>query len=267
MISIVIPTCNRYDLLSNCLDLLFTQNPNIKNNYEVIVTDDSTNDISQKRIEEFYPFVKWVEGPKKGPAANRNNGAKLAKGEWLLFLDDDCLPQKEWLSSYINAIKASDDNFVYEGYTTAEREKERFDEEAPINLDGNKLWSCNFAINRSLFEKLNGFDETFPFAAMEDVDFHTRVSNTTHIIFLPEAVVIHPWRRIKPFKNFKKHLRSHHFFAKKHGLLNNFNFRLSRVKIFVGGIYLDFKELLSFSFRGWPIYLEKCMLNFCLIFM
>jgi len=267
MISVIIPTCNRNDLLGSCLDLLFAQNPTILDIYEVIVTDDSTDNISQKLIEECYPSVKWVEGPRRGPAANRNNGSKIAKGEWLLFLDDDCLPQEGWLSSYINAIKSSDNNLVYEGYTTAERKKERFDEEAPINIDGNKLWSCNFAINKAMFEQLSGFDERFPFAAMEDVDFHARVSNTTHIVFLPQAFVIHPWRRIEPFKSFKKHLRSHRFFAKKHGLLNNFGFRLSRIKIFVGGIFFDFRELLGFSFRGWPIYLEKCMLNFCLIFM
>jgi GT2 family glycosyltransferase len=267
MISIVIPTCNRNDFLSNCLDLIFSENPTVSNIYEVIVTDDSQDNIARELLQELYPFAKWVEGPKRGPAANRNNGAKMATGEWLIFLDDDCLPQKNWLSSYIDAIKASKDDLVFEGCTAAERKRQRYDEEAPLNMHGNNLWSCNFAINKEFFEQLKGFDENFPFAAMEDIDFHKRVSDETHVVFLPQAMVIHPWRRIMPFKNFKKHFRSHQYFAKKHGLLNDFSFRFSRVKIFVGGMFTGFRLLLHYSFKGWPIYIEKCALNFCLIFI
>jgi GT2 family glycosyltransferase len=266
MMSIIIPTCDRNDLLSNCLDLLHNSNPSILNVYEVIVTDDSKNCIAKKLIEESYPFVKWVDGPKRGPAANRNNGAKIAKGDWLIFLDDDCLPQKEWLNSYENAIQLSKDDLVFEGSTRPERRRQRFDEESPVNIRGNNLWSCNFAINKTFFEDLVGFDENFPYAAMEDVDFHKRVLSKTHVVFLPQALVIHPWRRIKPFKSFNKHIKSHRFFAKKHGL-RGFDFRLSRTKIFISGIFKGFYLLSRFSFRGWPIYIEKCMLNFCLIFI
>ena len=266
MVSIVIPTYNRNDFLSSCLDALFFENLVTPDEFEVIVSDDSVNNIAKELIEQNYPLVKWVAGPKKGPAANRNNGAKNATGEWLLFLDDDCLPQKEWLSFYINAIKSSENDLVFEGCTRPDRRKLRFDEEAPINLTGNNLWSCNFAINAAFFAQLNGFDEAFPFAAMEDVDFHKRVSEKTHIIFLPKALVIHPWRRIKPFGTFKKHLKSHQFFANKHKT-KGFKYRLHRTKIFAKRMVYDFNRLSQFSFRGWQFYVEKCALNFCLIFI
>jgi GT2 family glycosyltransferase len=266
MVSIIIPTYNRNEFLTNCLDSLLFENSMNSEDYEVIVTDDSKDNIAKELIEQNYPSVKWVEGPKKGPAANRNNGAKRAVGEWLMFLDDDCLPQKEWLWSYINAIKSSENDLVFEGSTKPDRRRRRFDEEAPLNLKGNNLWSCNFAINAALFAQLNGFDENFPFAAMEDIDFHKRVLNKTHIIFLPQAVVIHPWRRVKPFVSFKKHLKSHQFFANKH-TKKDFDFRLKRIKIFAGTIIYGFAKLARFSFRGWQMYLEKCLLTFCLIFI
>ena len=266
MISVIIPTYNRNDLLKSCLDLIFEHNPAILDNHEVIVTDDSADNIAKPLVDEFFPLVKWIEGPKKGPAANRNYGAKVAKADWFLFLDDDCLPQKGWFVAYIDAIKASDENLVYEGYTFPDRPKERFDEETIINVNGNKLHACNFAIKRQFFEQLNGFDETFPFAAMEDVDFLFRVTSTTHLIFLPGAFVIHPWRRIKPFKKFGKSLKSHRVYARKHGLLN-LKFRWDRTKIFGGKVIYGFIQLKRFSFRGWPIYLERCLLNFCLIFI
>jgi len=265
--SIIIPTCNRNDLLSKCLDLLYVEVENMdRSTYEVIVTDDNKNNMAKSLIQDNYPWVSWIEGPKKGPATNRNNGAEKAKGEWLIFLDDDCLPQKNWIASYFTVMQLNQD-LVLEGSTNADRPQQRFDEEAPINLDGNKLWSCNFAIRKSFFIQLGGFDESFPFAAMEDVDFYTRVLSQTHIKFIPQALVIHPWRQIKSFKSFEKHLKSQKHFAKKYGLLGKTDYRWSRTKIFVGGIFIDLKKLLSFSMKGWIFYLEKCVLNFCMIFI
>ncbi|MDF2430506.1 MAG: hypothetical protein JWP44_137 [Mucilaginibacter sp.] len=266
--SIIIPTCNRNDLLSKCLELL---SPDIQaiglNDYEVIVTDDSKDNKAKSLIEVNYSWAKWMEGPKKGPAANRNNGAKYAKGEWLVFVDDDCLPQNSWLNSYREAINLNKNIHVFEGCTNAERPRQRFDEEAPINTSGNKLWSCNFAISKDVFFKLNGFDENFPNAAMEDVDFYVRVTELTQILFVPGAFVIHPWRKKIPFKNFKKHLKSQRYFARKHGIKNTYSFRLERTKIWLGSIFFEFRTLIKFSMKGWPIYLERCFFNFCMIFL
>jgi GT2 family glycosyltransferase len=264
--SIIIPTCNRNDLLKACLEQLSPVNQTISLDYEVIVTDDSKDNVAKSLIENEYPWVKWVEGSKKGPAANRNGGACRAKARWLLFIDDDCLPQKDLLKSYSLHIQ-NNESLVLEGKTIADREKERFDEEAPINIAGNNLWSCNFAIDKLLFLKLKGFDETFPFPAMEDVDFKTRILEVANIKFIPEAIVIHPWRRVVPFKTFNKHLKSHIHFARKHQLKGKMRFRWERLKIFLGHIFLDFKELTAFSMKGGLIYFERTVLNFCLIFI
>ncbi|WDF54464.1 glycosyltransferase family 2 protein [Mucilaginibacter sp. KACC 22063] len=267
-VSIVIPTFNRNDLLSKCLDSLALGTQKVDSVCEVIVTDDSPDELAKPLLQEKYPWARWVAGPRRGPAANRNNGVKEASGQWIIFLDDDCLPQKDWLKTYIEAIQTyGDTENVLEGYTDADRPKQRFDEEAPINKDGNKLWSCNFAIKKSLFIVLGGFDETFPYAAMEDIDFQQRVLAKTSVKFLSDAKVIHPWRRIKPFRNLKKHFKSHQHFAKKYGLTSNPSFRITRTKIFIGSIFGDFKKLVKFSMKGWPVYIEKCILNLYLIFV
>lgn len=267
LITVIIPTCNRNDFLATCLNALANGRQPINNDLEVIVTDDSKNNIAKPLIEENFPWVTWIEGPKSGPAANRNNAAKNASGEWLVFLDDDCIPQKDWLAAYIGVMQSDTNNQVLEGCTNADRPQHRFDEESPINLTGNNLWSCNFAVKKQLFDTLNGFDETFPYAAMEDVDFCTRLLKHTHITFVANALVIHPWRDIKLFKSFKKHLKSQKHFAKKYGELGTATFRWDRIKIFIGSIFIDFKTLLKFSMRGWPYYLERCILNFCMIFI
>lgn len=267
-LSVIIPTYNRNDLLAKCLDNLIApkQKP-IDVFYEIVVSDDSPTNLAKSFIEQDYPFVKWVEGPKKGPAANRNNAVKFSNGDWLIFTDDDCLPTENWLASYLKMIHTNPEIAVFEGCTKADRPKERFDEESPINTTGNCLWSCNFAIKKTMFNYLNGFDESFPFAAMEDVDFYSRVKATTTILFVKEALVIHPWRRIKPFKSFQKHLQSHKHFALKYPSIKTANFRWKRFKIFIGSIIFGFKELAGFKMKGWQLYLEKCLLNFYLIFI
>lgn len=265
--SVIIPTCNRNDLLSKCLSCLAPSNQTIDSStYEVIVTDDSEENRANPLIEENYAWAKWIEGPKRGPAANRNNGAKNATGEWLIFIDDDCLPIQDCLAAYLKATNKGSCT-VIEGKTIADRPKQRFDEEAPINEDGNKLWSCNFAIQKKTFEKVKGFDETFPYAAMEDIDFYVRILKDNSIEFVPQALVIHPWRRIKICFTLKKHLQSHRHYKAIH--INNryTDFRLKRIKIFLWDIFFGFKELSKFSFRGWKYYLGKIWLNFCLIFI
>jgi glycosyltransferase involved in cell wall biosynthesis len=95
-LSVIIPTCNRNDLLAKCLARLQPDMQTLKGvDYEIIVTDDSTGEGAAALIAKQFPFVQWTPGPRRSPAANRNNGARLAKGELLVFLDVDCEPDRD----------------------------------------------------------------------------------------------------------------------------------------------------------------------------
>ncbi len=267
LLSVIIPTCNRNDFLARCLDCLQPTNQTLDaSKYEVIVTDDGKNGQAEKLVQQ-YPWAKWVKGPQKGPASNRNNGARLAQYEWLVFVDDDCLPANIWLEGYANAIAQYGNSIkVFEGLTDADKPRERFDEESPVNLTGGFLWSCNFAILKSYFLELGGFDELFPFPAMEDTDLHVRIKKTQQIQFVSEAKVIHPWRVITPFKGYRKWVASHTYFAKKHGTYGTISYRYSRTKIFAGDIFRLFKELSQFSYKGIGFYFERLLFDFLMIF-
>lgn len=208
--SVIIPTYHRNDLLAKCLDCLA---PGVQTlpaeQYEVIVTDDGYESTAQEMIQQNYPWVKWVAGSRKGPAANRNNGAKYARGEWLAFTDDDCLPDPQWLESYREAIANNKSYLVFEGRTYVDRPRKNLAETSPINESGGYLWSCNFCIERQLFESLNGFDERFPYAAMEDVDLRLRLTKNRHkFLFIKTASVCHPWRHKGGWKKLKQHQQS-----------------------------------------------------------
>ena len=193
--SIVIPTRNRPHELARCLSQLA---PGVQllaaDKYGVIVSDDSA-DGGAKGVTDAFPWVHYTAGPKGGPAANRNHGAAQACGSWLVFTDDDCVPDPNWLQGFYSKIQQQSAVKVWEGRVYADRERRSCYETAPLNESGGYLWSCNFAIDRAVFERAGGFDERFRHAAMEDVELRLRLDQArVPIGFCPEAAVMHPWR-------------------------------------------------------------------------
>jgi len=217
MISVVIPTRDRPESLSRCLDRLAPgEQTLVRAEYEVIVTDDSDRNDTEERVRRDYPWVQWVPGPRKGPGANRNSGVRQARGDWLAFTDDDCVPSHEWLAAFTGAIH--DRAKVYEGRTTCDQGISSPLEEAPINQKGGLLWSCNFFIEINLFHQLQ-FDECFPFPYMEDNDFHERLAGCGHVVaFTPNALVDHPPRRRRLGFAAGRYWESRVYFHYKHGL-------------------------------------------------
>jgi GT2 family glycosyltransferase len=196
IISVIIPTCHRNEDLTLCLEALRPDTPEPAFSYEVIVTDDGSRSTSEQLVREKYPWARWLRGPRGGPAANRNFGARNAKGNWVLFLDDDCIPVRGWVDAYAIAIRDSPEYSVFEGRTVGgPNPQNRSDHESPLNLQGGLLWSCNFGIKRQLFLDIGGFDQKFPVPAMEDMDLQFRLKNigyTSKFVF--DACAQHPWR-------------------------------------------------------------------------
>ncbi|MGB5135690.1 MAG: glycosyltransferase [Prochlorococcaceae cyanobacterium] len=209
--SIVIPTYRRHEELSECLNnLAYYFEVDVYEQHgiqiEVIVTDDAHDPELRALLLQLYPWCHYTSGPSRGPAANRNHGARTAIGEWIVFTDDDCLPQPGWIEAF---SRAADECDVLEGQTSALGTRYRADMECPINESGGYLWSCNFAIRRTVFLEMGGFDETFPAPAMEDVELNARINKANlRRRFLPHALVLHPWRRRKGLDYVKAHARS-----------------------------------------------------------
>jgi glycosyltransferase involved in cell wall biosynthesis len=248
LLSVLIPTYRRTNLLDACLNCICNLQENIDpNSFEVIVSDDGNLKETIESLGKKYPLVRFYKGPGNGPASNRNNAAKYAKGLWLAYTDDDCLPDSHWIKNIISAIDSNKNIDVIEGLTRAERSRLRYNEESPINLTGGYLWSCNFVILRQLFVDIGGFNEFFPMAALEDVELHHRLKKiNAKIIFISNMVVIHPWRlrngiffRLKCMKSIEYLINCHPEFSKK------FTFRqeLFRVGIYIKRCILIFPEM------------------------
>ncbi|CAN5721511.1 hypothetical protein BH10BAC3_BH10BAC3_33920 [soil metagenome] len=195
-------------MLTLCLEKLAAGAQTLDNSlYEVIVTDDGRHNEAKQLIEIKYPWASWMEGPKKGPAANRNNGAKKATGKWLVFTDDDCLPDPDWLHAYKKGLEANLDCKAFEGAILPDDWEllKKDMAECPVNTKGGAFWSANIMVEKNLFWQVDGFDEKFKIAAQEDQDLQKKILVKTNIKFWSDARIIHPVR-IAQFKQAIKNI-------------------------------------------------------------
>lgn len=182
----------------------------------ITVTDDRHSPALADQVQRDFPQVRYVAGPARGPAANRNHGASFGSGEWILFLDDDCYLECDLLQAYARRIAGVPEATVFEGAIHAVGARPNGNHHAPLNTTGGFLWSCNLLVKRSIFEAVGCFDERFPFACLEDADLRERL--TAHgaaIVFAPAAIVFHPWRSISE-REVSRQIISHAIYAQKH---------------------------------------------------
>ncbi len=190
--SVIIPAANRL-LITNCLDALERSISCSSVQVEVIVTDDSKDDLVKDILAKNYMWVKYLRGPKAGPAANRNNGALHAQGEWLIFLDDDVVPTERLFEAYLKEIVENQDVSGFEGaILTKEKDRLTIDlAEVPLNENGNCFWSANICIRKDIFFRVGGFCELYTIAANEDQDLFEQLKKVSKVKFVKDAYVWH----------------------------------------------------------------------------
>ena len=205
LISVVVPTFQRNDLLARVLDSLAPGAQHVDASvYEVVVTDDGRASTAEAMVARDYPWARWVEGPRRGPAANRNNGARHAKGDWLAFIDDDCIASPGWLQGIVDLARGEAAD-VIEGRTIIPDDVDDPFLYGVRNETGGAFWTCNLVMKRSAFDAVGGLDADFEEAAVEDMDFGWRLKKSgARVLFSPDVLVMHPLRRL----NWKGVVRS-----------------------------------------------------------
>jgi GT2 family glycosyltransferase len=107
-ISVCICTRNHPDELQKAIKSLEESQIPI---YEVIISDDSTDLRTKNLILSSFPNVKYLEGPRKGLAINRNNAILAATGTHVLFMDDDVILARNFFMEIRNAAKEAENQF------------------------------------------------------------------------------------------------------------------------------------------------------------
>lgn len=92
-ISVIIPTYNRAHYVSQAIDSVLAQT---FTDYEILVIDDGSIDNTKEVLQSYLDKITYIYQENKGVSAARNTGLRLARGEWIAFLDSDdiWLPEK-----------------------------------------------------------------------------------------------------------------------------------------------------------------------------
>ena len=235
-VSIVIPHWNNVDVLSECLESI--SNTDFEN-FETIVVDNASTDNSVASVRSNYPNVKLIENDKNyGYAGGCNIGAEAASGDFLIFLNNDTVQEKDWISNLIKTINSDDkiaavqpkilnyynrNVFDYAGGSGGHMDIYCFpfargrifsfqeNDEGQYNNKEKCFWSSGtcFMVRRELFQKAGGFDESF-FAHMEEIDLCWRLYAMGFEVWVePDSVVYHKNALTLPMYSHKKYYLNH----------------------------------------------------------
>jgi len=112
-ISVVIVTHNDLDNLVGCLRSLAEQEyPEAAT--EVVVVDDGSTDRTAEALHTDFPGVRVISKPNEGADISRNRGIEETTGEFIAFIDSDCLAFPDWLARLVGRL-AEDPNTVVGG--------------------------------------------------------------------------------------------------------------------------------------------------------
>lgn len=234
-ISIIIPAKDAEETIEKCINSIFSIN---YSNYEVIVVDDGSQDSTLKILERYKDKFKILKTNSKGPSYARNIGVINCKGEFVVFVDADCLLDENLLRELWRCFEKFPEAVSCGGIQKLPSDSTEFErkiflfmkrtgfisdymrtakDERIIEVNHNA--SCCVMYRKDIFLKEDGFLEgLWP---GEDVELDYRLKKKGYkIYFNPKAIVYH----YRP-KNLKKFLKMMYrygfaqgFLVRKYGL-------------------------------------------------
>ncbi len=192
LISVIIPTYNRYDFLLKAIESVKNQR---YKNIEIIIIDDGSID-NTCRLSTDKSLVYYRQ-ENKGPAAARNKGVQIAKGEWIAFLDSDDLWHEKKLQEQVNFIKNipeckivyTDELWVRKGIRVNKKiiHKKYSGWIYPYCLNLCFVGASTILMTKNLWNEFEGMDENLPVA--EDYDLWLRLSAKNKFYYLDEQLI------------------------------------------------------------------------------
>ena len=209
LITVIIPFRNASATLQNCLNTLLSQS---YTSAEFILVDNNSSDNSREIARQFlnshpcFP-MKLISEDTLGASAARNRGAQESTGDWLVFTDSDCMPDSNWLKDFTGHIEGGEPTIGaiagcifpsatksiigrFLGLFTLPANTQQRILKSYTLVDGG-FPTANFAIRKSLFNQIGGFDETIQIYG-EDHDLCIKVYTAGQVIkAITNAIVRH----------------------------------------------------------------------------
>ncbi len=225
-LSLVIATHNRKAILQKAIEAYGRQTAR-QEILDVLVVDDGSTDGTAELVSECAPAspipLRCLCQENKGAAAARNLGIREARGEIVLFADDDVVPAPDMVEEHLAWHKKHPDpNFAVLGYVDWAPEMNPTPFMRWLSHAGpyfgygylspggeatvGNFYTCNVSLKLAFLRRTGFFDERFHGYGMEDNEFGYRLfKNGMRLLYNPGAVGYH-WRHIT-FADARRRLR------------------------------------------------------------
>ena len=210
-LTVVIPTYNRRDALQQCLEHLEAQT---RKDFEVVIVDDGSTDDTAAWVQNYVRLtplsVRYVSQQNRGPARARNFAISLVQSPITVLIGDDIFATPHFTAEHMQLHEQQPDMAVVGVGLT--RWAEMGQTVTPfmrwLDTDGMQFnygelvagkapdwthfYTSNLSVKTELLRRFS-FDESFPYAAMEDIEVAARIEaqHGLTMVFLPEAVAYH----------------------------------------------------------------------------
>jgi glycosyltransferase involved in cell wall biosynthesis len=207
-VSVVMCTRNRPDLIARAVSSVLD---NDHARFNLIVVDQSDDDQTGATVRALgatHANLRYVHTPTPGLSRAYNIGVRATTGTLIAFTDDDCAAPNDWITSIARAFSNEPDAEMLYGQVLLPESLRDHPEQVPTlpiarparlsKREGFRIFGmgANFALRRSLFERIGGFDEILgggaPLRSSQDFDFQYRAYLAGAVILLrPEVAVDH----------------------------------------------------------------------------
>ena len=193
-ISVIIPTYNRRRTLSRSIESVLNQTIKAA---EIFVIDDGSTDGTGDWVKSRYPQIKYIYQSNNGVSNARNTGIRLAKSDWIAFLDSD----DEWINNkleeQVKALnKVKELKFCHTDEIWIRNGKELNQKKDHQKFGGNIFNQCldkcrispsTVLCQKSLIIEMNGFDEML--SVCEDYDLWLRITSKYSVLHLNDPLI------------------------------------------------------------------------------
>lgn len=187
--SVVVPSYERHQKLGDLMRALQAQ---VERDFEVIMVDQSAE--RWAGVESSYGFpLFYNHSPVKGAVRARNTGAMLAQGDIIAFVDDDCVPDPDWLLNarayFADPQVAGVEGLIYSDHL----DDPDWRPVTNVGFEGIGFMTANLMVRSAAFQYIGGFDLQFDRPHFrEDTDFGWRLQQLGSVPYAADVRVFHP---------------------------------------------------------------------------
>lgn len=192
VVSVIIPMYNSEKTIKRALDSVINQD---YKNFEIIVVNDGSIDGSRNIVEEYIKVndaynIRLINQDNAGVSIARNNGIKMASGDYVALLDSDDYWEKNKLYEQIKILESNHDIYLLGTWTKTIKEKENVNKIKYISfrrlLFRNVFTTSSVIIRKDVFSSIGYFNTSKKYS--EDYDLWLRIGKKHKMAFYTDEL-------------------------------------------------------------------------------